>query len=51
MTLGWATMAAATLSASGETTRVRELGLQGFDDLWPEHYRLAFVRPSGTDPE
>ena len=29
----------------------RELGLQGFDDLGPEDYRLAFVRPSGTDPE
>jgi hypothetical protein len=27
----------------------RELGLEGFDDLWPEHYRLAFVRPAGTD--
>jgi hypothetical protein len=22
----------------------RELGLEGFDDLWPAHYRLAFVR-------
>jgi len=29
----------------------QELGLQGFDGLWPEHYRPAFVRPSGTDPE
>ena len=29
----------------------RELGLEGFDDLWAPHYRLAFVRgvrtPSG----
>ena len=25
--------------------------LEGFDDLWPEHYQLAFVRPSGIDPE
>ncbi len=22
----------------------RELGLEGFDDLWPPNYRLAFVR-------
>ncbi|MDA0262530.1 MAG: hypothetical protein O3A93_12940 [Chloroflexi bacterium] len=24
----------------------RELGLEGFDDLWPADYRLAFVRPA-----
>jgi len=24
----------------------RELDLEGFDDLWPAHYRLDFVRPS-----
>jgi len=25
----------------------RELGLEGFDDLWPPNYRLAFVRVTG----
>ena len=24
----------------------RELGLEGFDDLWQPNYRLAFVRPA-----
>ena len=49
MTLGWATMAAATLCLWSNDGG-RELGLEGFDDLWPKHYRLAFVRPTGTDP-
>ena len=26
----------------------RELGLEGFDDLWPPNYRLAFVRPASA---
>jgi hypothetical protein len=24
----------------------RELGLEGFDDAWPPHYRFAFIRPT-----
>ena len=27
----------------------RELGLEGYDDLWATNYRLAFVRPSSSD--
>ena len=27
----------------------RELGLEGFDDLWPANYRLAFVRRTGPN--
>ncbi len=29
----------------------RELGLEGFDDLWATNYRLAFVRGSGPDAQ
>ncbi len=29
----------------------RELGLEGFDDLWEPDYRLAFVRPDGDSAE
>jgi hypothetical protein len=24
----------------------RELGLEGFDEAWPPHYRFAFIRPT-----
>ena len=27
----------------------RELGLEGFDDLWAPNYRLAFVHKPGAD--
>ena len=27
----------------------RELGLEGYDDLWATNYRLAFVRPSSSN--
>lgn len=26
----------------------RELGLEGYDDLWATNYRLAFVRPASS---